>query len=143
MGLSKEFICLTPNFTLPGAKITCRLVFAATASSRDNLEGLKSDDRCASSRWLLWLSALDTSCLATEVSGAQTCTVSKKLNASYKSGLKVKNPKAPAATRAIDGKLSSRERRGLSIKREARGQLFDFAFSERIIWHLAGQLPRQ
>jgi bifunctional non-homologous end joining protein LigD len=34
--------------------------------------------------------------------------VSKKLNASYRSGpsrtwIKVKNPKAPAATRAIDG----------------------------------------
>jgi bifunctional non-homologous end joining protein LigD len=34
--------------------------------------------------------------------------VSKKLNAAYKSGpskawMKIKNPKAPAATRAIDG----------------------------------------
>jgi bifunctional non-homologous end joining protein LigD len=40
--------------------------------------------------------------------------VSKKLDASYRSGpsttwIKVKNPKAPAATRAIDGTFLSRE----------------------------------
>jgi putative ABC transport system substrate-binding protein len=46
--------------------------------------------------------------LASEVSGAQTCAVSKKFDAPYKSGpskawWKIKNPKAPAATRATDG----------------------------------------
>jgi hypothetical protein len=58
------------------------------------------------------------------------------LTSIYRSGpsktwIKVKNPKAPAATRQLMASFSSRERRGLPIKREAGGQLFDFAFSER------------
>jgi len=53
--------------------------------------------------------------LTTKIDGARANAmmrglgfVSKKLNASYRSGpsktwIKVKNPKAPAATRAVDG----------------------------------------
>ena len=109
-GLSKEFISLTPNFTL----LALRSPAASFLPQRRHLGiTLKVFNKVGQSLCLLPFLVTVVVCSRHLVSGKRgvggpdMCCF-KKLNAPYKSGsskawLKIKNPKAPAATRAADG----------------------------------------